>query len=98
MYITEDCYNPEGMGSCGWAAYAYIGSWMSLYKRDHFLKPGVVEHELGHNLRFAHSGGTDGQTYTDHTCLMGNPLWGDNMGKMCFNAAKNYQLAKAYGA
>ncbi|KAL7455237.1 hypothetical protein ACHAWC_006804 [Mediolabrus comicus] len=98
LYITEDCYNPEGMGSCGWAAYAYVGSWMSLYKRDHFLKPGVVQHEVGHNLRFAHSGGLDGRTYTDHTGLMGNPLWGDNQGKMCFNAPKNYQLAKAYGA
>ena len=98
LYITEDCYNPSGMGSCGWAAYAYVGSWMSLYKRNHFLKPGVVQHEIGHNLRFAHSGGTDGRTYTDHTGLMGNPLWGDDAGKMCFNAPKNYQLAKAYNA
>ena len=24
---------------------------------------------------------------------MGNPLWGDDLGKMCFNAAKNFQLA-----
>ena len=22
---------------------------------------------------------------TDHTCLMGNPLWEDDVGSMCFN-------------
>jgi hypothetical protein len=25
-----------------------------------------------HNLNLAHSGGLDGQTYTDHTCLVSN--------------------------
>lgn len=49
-------------------------------------------HELGHNFGLAHSGGLDRQTYTDHTCLMGNPLWGDDIGRMCFNPAKNWQI------
>lgn len=89
MFLTENCY---GSG-CGWAAYAYIRGWLSLYKLDHYIKPGVVLHEIGHNLGFAHSGGLDGRTYSDHTGLMGNPLWGDDLGQMCFNAAKNFQLA-----
>jgi len=51
-------------------------------------------HELGHNLNLAHSGGLDRQTYTDHTGLMGNPLWEDDVGRMCFNPVKNFQIAK----
>lgn len=49
------------------------------------------------NLNLAHSGGMDGQTYTDHTCLMGNPLFSDTVGDMCFNPAKSYQIAMATG-
>ena len=52
-------------------------------------------HEVGHNLNLAHSGGKDGRTYTDHTCIMGNPLWQDDVGAMCFNPVKNFQVAKA---
>jgi hypothetical protein len=43
-------------------------------------------------LNLAHSGGLDGLVYTDHTGLMGNPLYSDDVGAMCFNAAKNWQL------
>ncbi len=42
--------------------------------------------EMGHNFNLAHSGGLDGKTYTDHTCLMGNPLYDDDIGAMCFNS------------
>lgn len=94
MYLTKDCYGDN----CGWAAYAYINSFISVYKRDNFAKPGVVQHEIGHNIGFAHSGGIDRRTYSDHTGLMGNPLWGEQWGKMCFNAAKNFQLAVGYSA
>ena len=38
------------------------------------------------------SGGLDGKTYTDHSCLMGNPWWEDDRGRMCFNPVKNYQV------
>jgi hypothetical protein len=89
MFLTEGCY----VDSCGWAAYAHIRGWLSLYKGDNYIKPAVVVHEIGHNLGFAHSGGLDRRTYSDHSCLMGNPLWADDLGKMCFNAAKNFQLA-----
>lgn len=51
--------------------------------------------QLGHNLNLAHSGGLDGKTYTDHTCIMGNPLYSDHIGDMCFNPAKNYQIVKS---
>ncbi|KAL3805806.1 hypothetical protein HJC23_007767 [Cyclotella cryptica] len=56
---------------------------------------GVQMHEIGHNLNLAHSGGIDKQTYSDHTCLMGNPLYSDDVAKMCYNPAKSFQLAKA---
>jgi len=39
-------------------------------------------HELGHNFNMAHSGGLNGQTYTDHTGAMGNPLYSDEVGKV----------------
>ena len=29
-----------------------------------------VSPEVGHNLNLAHSGGLDGRSYTDHTCIM----------------------------
>eukprot|EP00957_Ditylum_brightwellii_P206416 15348337-Ditylum_brightwellii.AAC.1 len=87
MYVIEKCYV-----GCGWAAYAYINSWMSVYQSNYYYQPGVQVHELGHNFNLAHSGGLDGNTYTDHTCMMGNPLYSDEVGKMCYNAAKNWQL------
>lgn len=48
--------------------------------------------EIGHNFNLAHSGGLDGSNYTDHTCVMGNPLYSDDVGAMCYNAAKSWQL------
>lgn len=65
MYVLEKCYV-----GCGWAAYAYINSWMSVYQDVYYKQVGVQMHEIGHNFGFAHSGGLDGQTYTDHTGLM----------------------------
>ena len=50
--------------------------------RNSFLLLPLLE---GHNLNLAHSGGLDGRTYTDHSCLMGNPWWEDNKGRMCFS-------------
>ena len=57
----------------------------------------LLQHEIGHNLNMAHSGGLDRKTYTDHTCLMGNPLWEDDIGRMCFNPVKAFQINKANG-
>jgi len=87
MYMLEGCYT-----DCGWAGYAYINSWNQVYQGIYYSFTGVQVHELGHNLGMAHSGGLDGATYTDHTCMMGNPLYSDDVGKMCFNPAKNWYL------
>jgi Gametolysin peptidase M11 len=65
MYNLHSCVQ-----DCGWAAYAYINSWNSVYQAQYYYMVGVQMHELGHNFGLAHSGGLDGQTYTDHTCLM----------------------------
>ena len=87
MYILQGCYL-----NCGWAAYAYINSWNSVYQGSYYKMTGVQVHELGHNFNLAHSGGLNGATYTDHTGMMGNPLYSDDVGKMCYNAAKNWQI------
>eukprot|EP00979_Chaetoceros_neogracilis_P003697 scaffold656_cov271-Chaetoceros_neogracile.AAC.7 len=87
MYVLERCYQ-----DCGWAAYANVNGWNSVYQGPYFYMVGVQMHELGHNFNLAHSGGLNGRTYTDHTGLMGNPLYSDEVGKMCFNAAKNWQI------
>ena len=65
MYVIEKCYV-----GCGWAAYAYVNSWMSVYQYQYYKMVGVTVHELGHNFGLAHSGGLNGKTYTDHTGLM----------------------------
>lgn len=58
--------------------------------------PFLLLTEIGHNFNLAHSGGLDGRTYTDHTGLMGNPLYSDDTGAMCFNGAKTWQLSSWY--
>jgi len=87
VFNLEGCYN-----DCGWAAYAYINSWNQVYQSHYYYMPGVLVHEYGHNLGMAHSGGLDQQAYTDHTCMMGNPLYDDEVGRMCFNPAKSYYI------
>jgi len=87
LYVIAECKQ-----GCGWAAYAYVNSWLSVYQRVFYRYPAVAMHEVGHNLNLAHSGGTDGKAYTDHSCLMGNPLFDDDVADMCFNPAKNYQI------
>jgi len=87
MYVLEKCYV-----GCGWAAYAYVNSWMSVYQDVYYKQVGVLVHELGHNFGLAHSGGLNNAAYTDHTGMMGNPLYSDDTGRMCYNAAKNWQI------
>mmetsp|Transcript_18318 Transcript_18318/g.24419 ORF Transcript_18318/g.24419 Transcript_18318/m.24419 type:complete len:404 (-) Transcript_18318:465-1676(-) len=88
MYLLEGCY-----GECGWIAYAYVNDWNTVYQGKKYAAVGVQMHELGHNFNLAHSGGIDGNNYTDYTGMMGNPLFEDEIGKMCFNAAKNWQIS-----
>ncbi len=92
LYVVEKCYV-----DCGWAAYAYVNSWLSVYHSNYFKYPAVALHEIGHNLNFGHSGGLDGRTYTDHSCVMGNPLFSDDIADMCYNPAKTHQLIMSNG-
>ena len=39
MYVLEKCYT-----GCGWAAYAYINSWMSVYQASYYKQVGVQMH------------------------------------------------------
>ena len=81
---------------------AYINSWGQMFQGNYISQTGVQTHEMGHNLNLAHSGSPGGLVwsggtvgaggYTDHTCSMGNPLYSDDIGQMCFNPAKNYQI------
>ena len=41
MYVLERCYH-----DCGWAAYAYINSWNSVYQNSYYKQVGVLVHEL----------------------------------------------------
>ena len=41
MYNLESCY---GYYNCGWAAYAYINSWMSVYKDDYYSYASIQMH------------------------------------------------------
>ena len=50
---------------CGWAAYAYIGSYDQYYQGAYYSYAGVQLHEHGHNMYLAHSGGLNGATYTE---------------------------------
>ena len=94
-FVLEGCYPVET--TCEFAAYAFVNHWLSVFVGENFKFPAVAMHEFGHNMNLAHSGGTDGEIYTDHTCLMGNPLFSDDVGMMCFNPAKNYQISVGSG-
>ena len=41
LYSLEKCYQ-----DCGWAAYAYINSWNSVYQGVYYKHPGVLVHEV----------------------------------------------------
>lgn len=41
LYSLENCYQ-----DCGWAAYAYINSWNSVYQNVYYRRPGVLMHEV----------------------------------------------------
>ena len=42
MYVIEKCYV-----GCGWAAYAYVNSWMSVYQAKYYKYTAVQVHEIG---------------------------------------------------
>ena len=42
LYILEGCYS-----ECGWAGYAYVNSWNSVYQGNFYKNVGVGMHEIG---------------------------------------------------
>ena len=42
LHSLEKCYGND----CGWAAYAYINSWNSVYQDNYYKRPGVLTHEV----------------------------------------------------
>lgn len=90
ILVFEDCY----VGDCGWAAFAEVNSWFSVFKSAYLPYTSVQMHEIGHNINLAHSRGINGLEYTDHTGIMGNAL----PGRRCFNPAKSWQLGWYDGA
>jgi len=45
LYSLESCYV-----DCGWAAYAYINSWNSVYQNSYYKAPGVLIHEVSREM------------------------------------------------
>jgi len=83
------CIPPGTRGN--WIAYAIQGYWLSVYNDKWCTYPSSQMHELGHNMKLAHSG--DGNNpYGDQSGLMGYSYGTDNGPKMCFNGVKTYQL------
>ena len=67
------------------------GSHWNIYDDDACLSPSYQMHEIGHNLDLAHSKWRD-DIYGDISGLMGRSYPSNEGPRMCFNAAKNYQL------
>ena len=49
LYSKDKCYN----GGCGYAAYAYINSWNSVYVENYYKRPGVLTHEVSISSSFS---------------------------------------------
>ena len=74
-----------------WLAFAYANSYLSFYNGRWCNSVSTQMHEIGHNMGFGHSGRGD-NSYGDRSSMMGYSYDNDDGPKMCFNAAKNYQL------
>jgi hypothetical protein len=82
------CFPP---GTGDWLAYAFVDSKYSFYNNEWCGYVSTQMHEVGHNLGLAHSGEVDEGNYADQTGFMGFSYPIDDQ-RMCFNAAKSYQL------
>jgi len=50
LYVLEDCYV-----DCGWAGYASINGWRSVFQGIYFKHVWALVHEIGHNLNLVSS-------------------------------------------
>lgn len=74
----------------GGIAYAFMNSWMSVYKDSWCNYVSAQLHEVGHNLNFGHAG-EGSQEYGDQSGMMGFSYSQNDTPVMCFNAAKSWQ-------
>jgi len=86
--LVLTCLPPGTKGN--WIAYAYINHYLSVYNNEWCGYVSGLMHEVGHNVGLAHSGENGGE-YSDGSGAMGYSSRKDDQ-KMCFNAAKAYQL------
>ena len=81
---------PDAAEWGGAAAWAYLPGSVSAFRSSYSYRMGVQVHEFGHNIGLHHSGfGT--ASYADHSCLMGNPSYGDDGPQICWNGAKSWE-------
>jgi len=91
---------PPGMeddqGQTGWAAYAYGWGTGSYYNAGWGGQISAQMHEVGHNIGLHHSGELSGsilvQEYGDQSGYMGFSTFSDDIPKMCYNPAQNWQM------
>ncbi|KAL3778796.1 hypothetical protein ACHAW5_006762 [Stephanodiscus triporus] len=85
MHVIPDAADWGGM-----AAAAYVGGQTSVFSSSYAFVMGLQVHEFGHNIGLRHSG-YNGNSYADHSDLMGNPSYGDDGPAICFNGAKSWE-------
>jgi len=84
MYIL-----PEAVNFGGAAAYAYLGSYTSVFWNKYASMHLVLMHEIGHNFDHLHSG-ENNASYGDETCMLGAHVYADDSPRSCFNGAKSW--------
>mmetsp|Transcript_31727 Transcript_31727/g.62883 ORF Transcript_31727/g.62883 Transcript_31727/m.62883 type:complete len:489 (+) Transcript_31727:161-1627(+) len=82
------CIPPGTLGN--WLAYAYVGSFLSVYNKEWCGRVSAQMHEVGHNFGFEHSGELSNE-YADRTGMMGYSYEENDTPVMCYNAPKNVQ-------
>jgi len=86
MYVYPD--EADWGGAAAWAG-GYEGK-ATGFPDTYANRMGIQVHEFGHNIGFSHSAyGSD--PYGDHSCLIGNPSWGDDGPQICFNGVKSWE-------
>ena len=76
--------------SANFIAYGYSFDWLTVYSDEQVTYPGVVMHEIGHNLGLEHSAKGKNE-YGDEVGIMGYGNTLDN-GRKCYNTVKSWQM------